>query len=144
VNVFDRLKSLTISQRLAAERDREEAAYHRAAALEEVARHGYGATELKLPLDPELSTRAVERGEHLAGPLDARAAARTIFAAVSEGNEYLLMNSSDAAWQQIMSETREAMTAAAAENLVRFSIPPSVLNSNNPEVRQALGLLGIQ
>jgi hypothetical protein len=144
MNVFDRLKSLTISQRLAAERDREEAAYHRAAALQEVAQHEYGAKELKLPLDPGLSTRAVERGEQLASPCDRRAAARVIFAAHSEGNEYLLMNSADPAWQAIMAETREAMTAAAAENLVRFDISPVVRNANNPEIRAALGLLGIQ
>jgi hypothetical protein len=144
MNVFDRFKAVTISQRLAAERDKEEAAYHRGQAAEEVVMHQYGATEMRLPLDPAMKTRATERGEQLATPCDLRAAARTIFAAMTENNVYYMPNTSNPTWQAIMAETRELMTAAAAENLVRTSIPPAVLNSNNVEVRAALGLLGIQ
>jgi hypothetical protein len=144
MNVFDRFKSVTIAQRLAAERDKEEAAYHRGQAAEEIARHEYGATEMKLPLDPEHKTRAAERGEQLATPCDLRAAARLIFAASAEQNQYLFMNTADPAWQAVMGETHELLTHAAAENLVRYDVPPGVLNSNNVEVRAALGLLGIQ
>jgi hypothetical protein len=144
MNVFDRFKSVAIAQQLAAGRDKEEAAYHRGAAAEEVRMHEAGATEMRLPLDPGLKVRAAERGEQLATPCDLRAAARTVFAAVAETNQYLFMNTADPAWQSIMAETRELMTHAAAENLVRWDIPPAVLNANNPEIRAALQLLGIQ
>jgi hypothetical protein len=141
MSIFDDFKAAAIAERLQAERDRAQAQWHRNESANEVQMYRYGADEMKLPLDPNHAVRATERGNHLAEPLEAAAAASEIWAAVADRGEFFMGPQQDAVWRDIQSRHHRLWLTAAEKNVVRFDLPPTV--ASNPEIRSALGLLGL-